>query len=107
MKSTELAKTIHEKIVNYILASPLNITFIPDDIERKMYECVVNTISRNIQTEDLTRLIHTNIVDFILASPLNISIIPDDIEREMYEYILNIVSSSINLEKSCMSCRCL
>lgn len=39
-----LAKDINTKIIDYILASPINIEFIPDDIERQMYETILNAV---------------------------------------------------------------
>ena len=39
-----LAKEINTKIIDYILASPINIDMIPDDIERKMHETILNVI---------------------------------------------------------------
>ena len=47
----QLANEIHIKIIDYILSSSLNISFIPDDIEREMYENIFEIVSLSLQTE--------------------------------------------------------
>ena len=44
----ELAKQINDRIIDFILASPLNIDIIPDDIEREMYEKILDVIVEEI-----------------------------------------------------------
>ena len=51
-KNDKLAEQIHTKIIDYILASPMNIELIPDDIERQMYETILDVISFELGRSD-------------------------------------------------------
>lgn len=47
----KVANEIHKKIIDYILSSSLNISFIPDDIEREMYENIFEIVSLAYDTK--------------------------------------------------------
>ncbi len=47
--SNDLAQSINKSIIDVIMNSPLNIAFIPDDIEREMYEKILETIEMEIE----------------------------------------------------------
>jgi hypothetical protein len=40
----EIAEQIKTRIVDFIIASPLNVSFIPDDIEREMYNEILSAV---------------------------------------------------------------
>lgn len=46
VSKNEQTKLIHKKIVDIILASPLNIDSIPDDVEREMYESILDVLDQ-------------------------------------------------------------
>jgi hypothetical protein len=41
---SDKAINLHKAIIDAILASPLNITAIPDDLEREIYEAIFQTL---------------------------------------------------------------
>jgi hypothetical protein len=43
-KNHVLADRIKQELISVILASPLNISFIPDDLERQMYDAIFTAI---------------------------------------------------------------
>jgi hypothetical protein len=52
MKDTKLiSDTIKNNIIDYILASPLNVDMITDDIEREIYDSILETINVCYATE--------------------------------------------------------
>lgn len=48
MSNHELSHIINEQIIDHILNSPLNISTIPDDIEREMYHKILYIIEENL-----------------------------------------------------------
>ena len=50
-KKEDLSEKIKDRIIDYILKSPLNVDFIPDDIEREMYENIFDVIEETIHND--------------------------------------------------------
>jgi hypothetical protein len=48
MDNDQLAKSINTQIIDFILQSPLNVEFIPDEIERQMYEQILTIVEKEI-----------------------------------------------------------
>lgn len=46
----EITDLINKKIIDFIIESPLNVDFIPDDIEREMYNRILTVIEENMGT---------------------------------------------------------
>ena len=49
--SKDLSERIKNEIVDYIIASPLNIQSIPDDIEREMYNRIFDCINSEFSSK--------------------------------------------------------
>lgn len=47
-RNVKLANKLHKTIIDIILASPLNIPMLPDDIEREMYERIFLVIDEHV-----------------------------------------------------------
>jgi hypothetical protein len=104
--SKRTTRQLHDKIIDLLLESPLNIPFVPDDLERELYICIFQTLDTVIlgnskhtvicnsvfDNEDLVENLKETIVDTILNSKdLNIRTIPDEFEQQLYYIILDIV----------------
>lgn len=46
-----LAQTLHARLIDVILASPLNIPSIPDDVEHEMYESILQALHESLSRE--------------------------------------------------------
>jgi hypothetical protein len=49
MSNDSLAQSINKAIIDIIMNSPLNIPMLPDDIEREMYEKILETIEQQLE----------------------------------------------------------
>ena len=49
--SKDLSERIKKEIIEYIIASPLNIESIPDDIEREMYNRIFDCINEEFTSK--------------------------------------------------------
>ena len=47
----DLANILHKQIIDYILNSSLNIQSIPDDIEREMYEKILDILINQLPSQ--------------------------------------------------------
>ena len=50
-----ISETIKYRIIEYILASPLNINSIPDDVEREIYNQVLDVLNQVLSSEIITK----------------------------------------------------
>lgn len=59
----KIASEINAKIIDIILASPLNIQFIPDDVERAMYMEILTAVETYVQQPSFQRKVLTALGD--------------------------------------------
>jgi hypothetical protein len=58
MKHSALTEQIKRSVIDVILASPLNVQSIPDDIERQIYEEIFNIIDTTMNAQSCFSFCH-------------------------------------------------